>query len=84
MPKIIKMLMQVKCTKDMRMFCLETGRSILVPAGTVLDRWTNDEKKIWYTYHKNGQNYERNLGISYFLIKGKYRKFKKMKLFKGE
>jgi len=71
-PKIINMLKQVKCTKSIQMFCLNTGKSIIVPSGTTLDRWTPDEKRIWFTYRKDKDTFEMELGIKYLSTNGTF------------
>ena len=71
-PKIIKVIKQVRCGKNTKMFCLETGESVIVPAGTIVDRFTPDEKRIWFAHRVGEHNFELELGIKYIWDNGKF------------
>lgn len=63
--KVFVMIGKSICKKDLPMVDTKTGNKIIVPAGTVLDRFSKTEKSHIFTYSHNGVHYEWRSGLKY-------------------
>ncbi len=75
-PEVFEMITEVKCSKDVKMFCMENGDNIVVPAGTVVTRFRRSLKNAWYVHTVGDLNYEYQPGMIYLPVGGKYIKAK--------
>lgn len=64
-------LEDVKCRKDLKMYSLETGEMMVVPAGTVITRIRHTFKKSSYHYNHGGRHFEYEPGVLYLPVDGK-------------
>lgn len=67
-----KKLNMVVTKKSMKLYCLDLGETLIVPAGTELVRFPGKKGKSVYVHVKGTDYFEIEPGAKYFLVKDKF------------
>lgn len=75
-PESFEMISEVKCRRDLTMYCLASQEKVTVPKGTVVTRFRRELNDCWYVYEMDGKQFEVQPGMRYLPIGRVYVKAK--------